>query len=169
MSRERKLKRLLVTGAAGFIGSHFVKHIRRTRPNVEIVVLDKLTYAGNPANLAELEGTPGYRFVGGDIADRAVVDRLARQVDAIVNFAAETHVDRSLLDPFAFIVTDVLGTGVLADAAREYGTRPFFWFRPTRSMETSRMDAPGRSMRSVRGVHTARARPAASCSPRPTT
>jgi dTDP-glucose 4,6-dehydratase len=122
---ERKLRRLLVAGAAGFIGSHFVKLLRRTRPEVEIVVLDKLTYAGNPANLAELEGTDGYRFVRGDVADGEMVDHLAGQVDAIVNFAAETHVDRSLLDPFAFVITDVLGTGVLAEAARKHGHEVF--------------------------------------------
>src|SRR5438552_5969937 len=95
---ERQLGRLLVTGGAGFIGSHFVRLLRRERPEVEITVLDKLTYAGNPANLAELDGTAGYRFVQGDICDEAVVDRLAKDVDAIVNFAAETHVDRSLMD-----------------------------------------------------------------------
>jgi len=122
---QRRLGRLLVAGAAGFIGSHFVKLLRRTRPEVEIIVLDKLTYAGNPANLAELEGTPGYRFVRGDIADGEMVDHLASQVDAIVNFAAETHVDRSLLDPFAFVITDVLGTGVLAEAARKHGHEVF--------------------------------------------
>ena len=122
---ERTFKRLLVCGAAGFIGSHFVKLLRRTRPEIEITVLDKLTYAGNPANLAEREGTPGYRFVRGDGADGEMVDHLAGQVDAIVNFAAETHVDRSLLDPFAFVITDVLGTGVLAEAARKHGHEVF--------------------------------------------
>jgi dTDP-glucose 4,6-dehydratase len=122
---ERSFRRLLVCGAAGFIGSHFVKLLRRTRPEIEITVLDKLTYAGNPANLAELEGTAGYQFVRGDIADGEMVDHLAGQVDAIVNFAAETHVDRSLLDPFAFVITDVLGTGVLAEAARKHGHEAF--------------------------------------------
>ena len=122
---ERKLRRLLVAGAAGFIGSHFVKLLRRTRPEVEIVVLDKLTYAGNPANLAELEGSAGYRFVRGDIADGEMVDHLASQVDAIVNFAAETHVDRSILEPDAFVKTDVLGTWTLAEAARAAGITRF--------------------------------------------
>jgi dTDP-glucose 4,6-dehydratase len=117
----RQFRRLLVAGAAGFIGSNFVRLLRRTRPEVEIVVLDKLTYAGNPANLAELEGRPGYRFVRGDICDGELVDDLVRDVDAIVNFAAETHVDRSLMDPFAFIYTDVLGTAVLCEAARKHG------------------------------------------------
>jgi dTDP-glucose 4,6-dehydratase len=122
---SRSLKRLLIAGGAGFIGSNFARFISRTRPEVEITVLDKLTYAGNPANLAELEGRHGYRFVRGDICDATVVDELAKDVDAIVNFAAETHVDRSLLDPYAFIETDVRGTAVLCDAARRHGHQVF--------------------------------------------
>jgi dTDP-glucose 4,6-dehydratase len=121
----RTLRRLLVAGAAGFIGSNFVRLIRATRPDVEITVLDKLTYAGNLANLVEFEGQPGYRFVHGDICDADVVDSLAREVDAIVNFAAETHVDRSLMDPFAFIETDVRGTAVLCEAARKHDHQAF--------------------------------------------
>src|SRR5712692_9149087 len=116
----RSFKRLLVAGGAGFIGSNFVRLLRSTRPEIEITVLDKLTYAGNPANLAEFEGQRGYRFVKGDICDADVVDELAGSVDAIVNFAAETHVDRSLMDPFAFIETDVRGTAVLCEAARKH-------------------------------------------------
>jgi dTDP-glucose 4,6-dehydratase len=123
--KERQLRRLLVAGGAGFIGSNFVRLLRQTRPEVEVTVLDKLTYAGNPANLAEHVGTPGYGFVRGDICDGEMVDDLAGKVDAIVNFAAETHVDRSLLDPFAFVLTDVLGTGVLAEAARRHGHEVF--------------------------------------------
>jgi dTDP-glucose 4,6-dehydratase len=125
MVAERRLRRLLVAGAAGFIGSNFVRLLRRTRPELEIVVLDKLTYAGNPANLAEFEGTPGYSFVRGDICDGELVNELAAGVDAIVNFAAETHVDRSLMDPFAFIYTDVLGTAVLCEAARRHRHQVF--------------------------------------------
>ena len=121
----RRLKRLLVAGAAGFIGSNFVRHLRRKRPDVEITVLDKLTYAGNLANLAELDGQPGYRFVHGDICDEKLVDSLAAETDAIVNFAAETHVDRSLMDPFAFVETDVRGTAVLCEAARKHGHEVF--------------------------------------------
>jgi len=113
----RRLRRLLVAGAAGFMGSNFVRLLRRERPDVDIVVLDKLTYAGNRANL---EGLDGVRFVEGDICDIALVDELARDVDAIVNFAAETHVDRSLMDPYAFIETDVRGTAVLCEAARKH-------------------------------------------------
>ncbi len=123
MSRE--LNRLLVAGAAGFIGSNFVRLLRRERPEVEITVLDKLTYAGNLANLAEFEGGRGYRFVHGDICDADLVNTLAAHADAIVNFAAETHVDRSLMDPFAFIETDVRGTAVLCEAARRYGHEVF--------------------------------------------
>jgi dTDP-glucose 4,6-dehydratase len=122
---RRVLKRLLVAGAAGFIGSNFVRLLRSTRPDVEVIVLDKLTYAGNLANLVEFEGQPGYRFVHGDICDVDLVNELAAQVDAIVNFAAETHVDRSLMDPFAFIETDVRGTAVLCEAARKHGHQVF--------------------------------------------
>ena len=119
------MKRLLVAGAAGFIGSNFVRLLRNQRPDVSITVLDKLTYAGNPANLQEFEGTPGYRFVHGDICDADLVNTLAEKADAIVNFAAETHVDRSLMDPFAFIETDVRGTAVLCEAARRFGHEVF--------------------------------------------
>ncbi|HUY74360.1 MAG TPA: dTDP-glucose 4,6-dehydratase [Candidatus Dormibacteraeota bacterium] len=122
---ERALKRLLVAGAAGFIGSNFVRLLRASRPDVEITVLDKLTYAGNLANLVDFEGQAGYRFVQGDICDADLVNELAANVDAIVNFAAETHVDRSLMDPFAFIETDVRGTAVLCEAARKHGHQVF--------------------------------------------
>lgn len=121
----RSFKRLLVAGGAGFIGSNFVRLLRKTRPEVEITVLDKLTYAGNRANLAELEGTRGYTFVHGDICDAKLVDSLAAGVDAIVNFAAETHVDRSLMEPLAFIDTDVRGTAILCEAARKHSHRAF--------------------------------------------
>ena len=121
----RSLERLLVAGAAGFIGSNFVRLLRRQRPHVRITVLDKLTYAGNLANLIEFEGQSGYRFVHGDICDAALVDSLASEADAIVNFAAESHVDRSLMDPFAFIETDVRGTAVLCEAARKFGHEVF--------------------------------------------
>jgi dTDP-glucose 4,6-dehydratase len=121
----RNLRRLLVAGAAGFIGSNFVRCLREARPDVAVTVLDKLTYAGNLANLVEFEGQPGYRFVHGDICDADLVNSLAAEVDAIVNFAAETHVDRSLMDPFAFIETDVRGTAVLCEAARKHGHEVF--------------------------------------------
>jgi dTDP-glucose 4,6-dehydratase len=110
--------RVLVTGGAGFIGSHFVRHLLRTYPEYEVVNLDKLTYAGNPANLADVAADPRYRFVWGDICDAALVREAMAGCAAVVNFAAESHVDRSLHDPGAFLRTDVLGTGVLLEAAR---------------------------------------------------
>jgi dTDP-glucose 4,6-dehydratase len=109
----------LVTGGLGFIGSAFVRLTLRDRPNVRITVLDAITYAGNPANLASVEHDPRYRFVKGNICDRAAVETaLEDGADAIVNFAAETHVDRSILEPEAFLQTAVLGTHVLLEARR---------------------------------------------------
>jgi dTDP-glucose 4,6-dehydratase len=118
-------KRLLVTGGAGFIGSNFVRHILGRSPDAHVTVLDKLTYAGNRANLADVEGDLRFTFVEGDIADADLVDRLAGDVDAIVNFAAESHVDRSIEEPDAFIRTDVFGTFVLLEAARRHGHRRY--------------------------------------------
>jgi len=117
--------RLLVTGGAGFIGSAFVRRVLDRHPDVAITVLDKLTYAGNRANLADVEGDARFTFVHGDIADADLVDRLAREVDAIVNFAAESHVDRSIEEPDAFIRTDVYGTFVLLEAARRHEHRRY--------------------------------------------
>jgi dTDP-glucose 4,6-dehydratase len=113
-------ERLLVTGGAGFIGSTFVRRVLARHPEVSVTVLDKLTYAGNLANLADVAEHPRYRFIRGDICDAAIVERLAAKADAIVNFAAETHVDRSIEDPTAFIQTDVHGTYVLLEAARRH-------------------------------------------------
>jgi len=117
--------RLLVTGGAGFIGSEFVRMTLRTHPSDSVVVLDKLTYAGNPRNLDSVRDDARFRFVQADIADVAVVGELAREVDVIVNFAAESHVDRSLESPGQFIQTDVYGTFVLMEAARAAGHERF--------------------------------------------
>jgi dTDP-glucose 4,6-dehydratase len=118
--------RYLVTGGAGFIGSNFVRHLRRTFPRAQVTVLDKLTYAGNPANLAEFEGTPGYDFVRGDICDRDCVRALLeRRYDWVLNFAAETHVDRSIGDPGQFVQTDVYGVYTLLEAVRTFGVQRF--------------------------------------------
>jgi dTDP-glucose 4,6-dehydratase len=114
-------ERLLVTGGAGFIGSNFARRVLDRHPGMRVTVLDKLTYAGNRANLVDVEGDPRFTFVEGDIADGDLVDRLAADVDAIVNFAAESHVDRSITEPDAFIRTDVYGTFVLLEAARRHG------------------------------------------------
>lgn len=118
---SRALRRLLVTGGAGFIGSNFVRYLAAKRPEVSVIVLDKLTYAGNLANLDGLD----VEFVQGDICERDVVEPLAARVDGVVSFAAETHVDRSLLDPFSFVQTDVYGTAVLCEAARGHGHEVF--------------------------------------------
>jgi dTDP-glucose 4,6-dehydratase len=119
------LGRLLVTGGAGFIGSAFVRGLLERDPEQPVTVLDKLTYAGNRRNLEAVERSPGFRFVHGDIADPAVVESVAGEVDAIVNFAAESHVDRSIESPGAFIRTEVEGTFVLLEAARRHGHRRY--------------------------------------------
>ncbi len=112
--------RYLVTGGLGFIGSAFIRLLVAERPEVEIVNLDAMTYAANPANLASIAENPRYHFLKGDITDpAAVAAAIGEGVDAIVNFAAETHVDRSILDPEAFLRTDILGTHTLLEALRE--------------------------------------------------
>jgi len=110
--------RVLVTGGAGFIGCNFARHLASARPDWEITVLDKLTYAGRRENLEDLEGAPGFRFVQGDIADREAVAAVLPGCAYVVNFAAETHVDRSLYDAGSFIQTDVYGAFVLLEEAR---------------------------------------------------
>ncbi len=118
-------RRLLVTGGCGFIGSNFIHFLLREHPDVAVVNLDKLTYAGNPDNLRDLEGDSRYRFIRGDIADADVVEQAMVGVDAVVNFAAETHVDRSLFGADDFIRTDVHGTYVLLRAAQVAGAGRF--------------------------------------------
>ncbi len=119
--------KLCVTGGAGFIGSNFIYYMQKHHPEYEILNLDLLTYAGNPESLKEAEASPNYRFVHGDIADTALVTELfeKEQFDVVVNFAAESHVDRAVLDPSVFIRTNVLGTQVLLDAARTFGVKRF--------------------------------------------
>ena len=117
--------RILVAGGAGFIGSEFVRQTLANHPEDQVVVLDKLTYAGNLDNLAPVAGDPRYRFVHADIGDREHLGEALDGCDAVVNFAAETHVDRSILAPDAFVRTDVLGTWTLADAARAASIQRF--------------------------------------------
>lgn len=112
------MTRVLVTGGCGFIGSNFVRLLLQEDPAASVVNLDALTYAGNPRNLEDLAGDSRYRFVHGDIRDAARVEPLVADVDWVVNFAAETHVDRSTKEPGAFIQTNVYGTYVLLDAIR---------------------------------------------------
>ena len=112
------MSKLLVTGGAGFIGSNFILYWLKNHPGDEIVNLDKLTYAGNLDNLRTVENNPHYRFVQGDICDEAVVKQAMAGVDTVVHFAAETHVDRSILNPTPFVKTNVEGTAQLLEAAR---------------------------------------------------
>jgi dTDP-glucose 4,6-dehydratase len=116
---------VLVTGGCGFIGSNFIRYLLGAEPDVRVVNLDCLTYAGNPANLAGLEGDPRYRLVRGSITDRDAVRRAADGAQAIIHFAAESHVDRSIHDSGPFVQTNVLGTQVLLDAARELGVERY--------------------------------------------
>ena len=122
MSQPQKL---LITGGSGFIGSWLIRHLLAENPDCHITNLDLLTYAGNPENLKDIENDPRYRFVQGDIQDEALVNRLMREVDACVNVAAQTHVDRSISGPGVFITTNVVGTQVLLEAARNANISKF--------------------------------------------
>ena len=120
-----KLK-LLITGGAGFIGSNFIKHILSKYQDYEVINLDKLTYCGNLENLREIKNNPHYKFIKGDICDFETVDKIAAEKpDAIINFAAESHVDRSILDPTAFLKTSVFGTYNLLEAVKKYNIKRF--------------------------------------------
>jgi len=117
--------KLVVTGGAGFIGSNFIRHVLAAHADDSIVNLDKLTYAGNLKNLADVADSPRYRFVHGDVCDAKMVRDVLRGADAVVNFAAESHVDRSLVEPDAFLRTDVFGVFTLLEAVRELGISRF--------------------------------------------
>jgi len=118
--------RLLITGGAGFIGSNFIRYILREHPDWEVVSLDKLTYAGNLENLKDVKNDSRYRFILGDIADRELIDKLFSQgFDVVVNFAAESHVDRSILDPSPFVRTNIQGPQVLLEGARQHQVKLF--------------------------------------------
>ncbi len=119
------MRSILVTGGAGFIGSNFVRYMVNKYPDYRMIVLDALTYAGNRENLKDLEGRMNYLFYHGNICDREVVDNLVSNVDTIINFAAETHVDRSILEAGSFIQTDVVGTFTLLEAARKYNIKRY--------------------------------------------
>jgi dTDP-glucose 4,6-dehydratase len=113
--------RILVTGGAGFIGSNFIHYWLKTHPEDSIINFDKLTYAGNLENLSTVADDPRYSFVKGDICDRAAVDKVMKQVQLVVNFAAESHVDRSIMDATPFVKTNVLGTQILLESAVAHG------------------------------------------------
>src|SRR5687767_12409521 len=118
-------KRVLVTGGAGFIGSHFIRLLMEQHPSTEVVNLDAMTYAASHDNVAEVADDPRYTFVEGDIADPEVVARAMKGVTHVANFAAESHVDRSIHGAVDFIRTDVLGTYVLCEAAKREGVERF--------------------------------------------
>src|SRR4030066_2038349 len=112
--------KILVTGGCGFIGSNFIRYFLKTYPDYSLINLDKLPYAGNLENLSDLSHSPRYHFIRGDIADAPRVEELINKgVDAIINFAAESHVDRSIEDPSAFMKTNVFGTFVLLETVRK--------------------------------------------------
>jgi len=116
---------VLVTGGSGFIGSNFIRYMLEKYPDYRIINLDKLTYAGNPDNLKDVENNPNYSFVRGDICDMDVVNEVMQQVDLVVHFAAESHVDRSIDDGSVFVRTNVLGTHTLLESALKHGIKRF--------------------------------------------
>lgn len=117
--------RILVTGGAGFIGSNFIRYLLNKYKEHEIINLDKLTYCGNLDNLKDIENNPKYRFVKGDICDKELVFSLTKDIDQIIHFAAESHVDVSIKNPFVFMQTNVLGTHILLEAARKNNIKKF--------------------------------------------
>lgn len=135
--------KLLITGGAGFIGSNFVRLIL-TESDWEVVNLDKLTYAGNLENLADIKDNPRYSFVRGDIADAKQVEEIFKQqnFNAVINFAAESHVDRSIQDASPFIITNIMGTQVLLDASRKYGIEKFVQVSTDEVYGSLNMDDP---------------------------
>jgi len=119
------MKKILVTGGAGFIGSNFIRYVLNKYKDYHIINLDKLTYCGNLENLKDVAKNSNYKFLKGDISDTKVVERLVKKSDIIINFAAETHVDRSIKDPASFIKTNVFGTHTLLEAAKARGIELF--------------------------------------------
>jgi dTDP-glucose 4,6-dehydratase len=117
--------KILITGGAGFIGSNFVRYMLDKYPDYEIVNLDALTYCGNLENLKEIEDNPNYTFIKGDITHKELIYKTASDIDYIINFAAESHVDRSIEDPEIFIKSNILGTQVLLEAAKKYNIKKF--------------------------------------------
>jgi len=117
--------RILITGGAGFIGSNFIRHILVKYPDYKIINLDKLTYAGNTNSLKDIEKNENYSFLKGDICDKKLIEKLTKNLDAIINFAAESHVDRSIIEAGTFIQTNVFGTYVLLQAAKKFKIKKF--------------------------------------------
>ena len=133
--------KILVTGGAGFIGSNFVRHVMAKDPSLEVVVLDKMTYAGNLENLTEVSSQSRFSFVKGDICDERIVRSTMKGCDIVLNFAAETHVDRSIGDPGSFVTTDMYGAYVLLEAAKDLGVARFVQIS-TDEVYGERMESP---------------------------
>lgn len=148
--------KILITGGAGFIGTNFIYHMLDTHPDHRLVCLDKLTYAGNISALSAAFEHPGFRFVKGDICDREAVYRLfeEEQPDIVVNFAAESHVDRSIETPDIFLQTNILGTAVLMDACRKYGIRRYHQISTDEVYGDLPLDRPDLMFSEETPVHT---------------
>lgn len=148
--------KICVTGGAGFIGGNFVQYMVKKYPDYEILNLDLLTYAGNLETLKPVENEPNYRFVRGDIADRGFIMDLFKKekFDIVVNFAAESHVDRSISDPGIFVQTNVMGTQVLMDACKEYGVKRFHQVSTDEVYGDLPLDRPDLFFREDTPLHT---------------
>ena len=136
--------KLLVTGGAGFIGSNFILYWMKKYPKDKVVNLDKLTYAGNLENLREIENLPNYRFVKGDICDPKIVNKVMESINIVVSFAAESHVDRSILNPAEFVMTNVVGTQVLLDAAIQHKVEHFHHVSTDEVFGALKLDDPNK-------------------------
>ena len=152
---------IIVTGGAGFIGSNFVFHMLNKYPDYRIICLDKLTYAGNLSTLEPVMDNPNFRFVKADICDREAVNKLFEEEhpDMVVNFAAESHVDRSIENPGIFLETNIMGTQTLMDACRKYGIRDIIRYLQTKYTEIfrwiARISSLQRRHRFIQVLHTA--------------
>lgn len=127
--------KLLVTGGAGFIGANFILYWMKNYPEDQIINVDKLTYAGNLENLKEIQDNPNYSFIHADICDGKAMEDAMEGIDVVVHFAAESHVDRSILEPASFVLTNVLGTQVLLDAAMKNNVKNFIMYLLMRYLE----------------------------------
>ena len=147
---------IIVTGGAGFIGANFVYYELEKHPEDRIICLDKLTYAGNLETLEEAMKNPNFRFVKGDIADKEFVEKLFEEEkpDIVVNFAAESHVDRSIEDPGIFLKTNILGTQVLMDACRKYGIKRYHQVSTDEVYGDLPLDRPDLFFKEETPIHT---------------
>jgi len=164
------IQTILVTGGAGFIGSNFIRYYLKKYPNKRVINLDKLTYCGNLNNLKDIEDNPNYEFIQGDICDEEIVSNIIKKVDGVIHFAAESHVDKSIKNPFVFTKTNVFGTHVLLEAAKNakikkflhistdevYGSIPLGSFKETDNLNPSSPYSASKAAAEfiVKGFHT---------------